>query len=373
MTDTRERQREAGTQLIDAAMRDGRPSGQRAKVKPHVSKSLVEFCANMKPRTPLIHGLLPRGMIYALTGRTGHGKTTISTLLQLCVATGTAFAGRRVVRGRVLVLCGENPEDYAWHMRAQLESFAMDAEELAENFRVVDIVVPVDELLPELHELASAVPFALVVVDTSAAFFMGLDENDNAQMRNHAVMLRSLTRLNGAPAVLVLCHPSKQATQENMMPRGGGAFLAEIDGNWELWKPEGEDVATMRASSKIRGVPPWEPLHFHIAPVMLKAIAFPDGTPLTTSVARHVDDAENDGRHAKFSEDQKLLLEKIWQKPGATQRDLALACGWSTGAGDPSTGRVSRVVKALRSQRLIDVELGKLVLTAGGKRALERA
>jgi len=43
--------------------------------------------------------------------------------------------------------------------------------------------------------------------------------------------MRSLTELQGGPTVLVLCHPTKNATADNLIPRGGGSFIAEIDGN----------------------------------------------------------------------------------------------------------------------------------------------
>jgi hypothetical protein len=69
--------------------------------------------------------------------------------------------------------------------------------------------------------------FALIVVDTSAAFFEGEDENSNAQQGAHARRVRDAR----GPCVLVACHPPKNAGDDNIQPRGGGAFLAEVDGN----------------------------------------------------------------------------------------------------------------------------------------------
>ena len=46
------------------------------------------------------------------------------------------------------------------------------------------------------------------------------------------VYSRTLTTLPGGPCVLVLCHPIKHVSEpEQLLPRGGGAFLAEVDGN----------------------------------------------------------------------------------------------------------------------------------------------
>ena len=72
---------------------------------------------------------------------------------------------------------------------------------------------------------------ALITVDTSAAYFEGDDENSNTQQMAHAVMLRSLTEMPGGPCVLIPCHLVKNATDDNLIPRGGGAFLFEVDGN----------------------------------------------------------------------------------------------------------------------------------------------
>jgi len=59
---------------------------------------------------------------------------------------------------------------------------------------------------------------ALVVVDTSAAYYEGDDENANVQMGIHARRLRALVGLPGEPCVLVACHPVKNATPDNMVP-----------------------------------------------------------------------------------------------------------------------------------------------------------
>lgn len=333
-------------------------------------KSLMAFLESIVPHEPLIRGMLPRGSIYAFTGRTGHGKTTIATLVQVCVAFGMDFAGANVNAGRVLVLCGENPEDYCWHLRGQLEALAIDPADADKRFFIVDQVQDVGALIPTLHEAGIDDPFALVVVDTSIAFFMGEDENDNAAMKSHASALRRLTLLPGRPAVLVLCHPSKYATPDNMQPRGGGAFLGELDGNWELWKPEGEDVATLRCGDKHRGISRFESVSFELTSVTLQTVRGPDNSPFTSSVAFPLSELEAEEREEKMADDQRRLLQAIADRPDGTQRDWALACGWASGMGQPNTGRVSRGVKALAAQKLIEQRLRKYHLTHHGKRAI---
>src|SRR3954452_23132989 len=79
----------------------------------------------------------------------------------------------------------------------------------------------------------------LVILDTSAAYFLGNEELSNTQMGAHARLLRRLTTLPGAPCVVVLCHPIKHVTDPTqLLPRGGGAFLAEVDGNLTIWRKD---------------------------------------------------------------------------------------------------------------------------------------
>jgi len=103
-------------------------------------------------------------------------------------------------------------------------------------------------------------PLDLVIVDTSAAYFLGADEISNTEMGKHARMLRALTGLPGSPYVLVLRHPIKHVLEPaQLLPRGGGAFLAEMDGNLTLCKHD--DVLVELHHGKIRG-PGFEPMMF---------------------------------------------------------------------------------------------------------------
>jgi hypothetical protein len=47
-----------------------------------------------------------------------------------------------------------------------------------------------------------------------------------------------LTTLPGGPCTLVLCHPTKRAADDDLLPRGGGAFIAELDGNVAVYKKD---------------------------------------------------------------------------------------------------------------------------------------
>ena len=100
-----------------------------------------------------------------------------------------------------------------------------------------------------------------IIVDSSAAYFLTEfdDENSNTQQGTHAKHMRELTKLKGNPCVLVLCHPTKNAGDDSLDPRGGYAFVCEMDGNLTVTL-DGQ-VATMHWQRKLRGQD-FAPLNF---------------------------------------------------------------------------------------------------------------
>jgi hypothetical protein len=109
------------------------------------------------------------------------------------------------------------------------QQFGLTPEDMDVYF--VPGVFKFSEIGQRIRDEVAADELALVVVDTSAAYFETDDENSNTQVGAHARRLRQLVQLEGGPTVLVCCHPAKHAADDNLIPRGGGAFLAEVDGN----------------------------------------------------------------------------------------------------------------------------------------------
>src|SRR5262249_18255816 len=105
----------------------------------------------------------------------------------------------------------------------------------------------------------------LVIVDTSAVFFEGKDINDNTQQIEHLKRLRELTKLPNAPCLLVLTHPIKNATDDQLIPYGGGAQLNEVDGNLTIRRQD--TTSEVHWLGKFRG-PDFAPVSFQLLSIV---------------------------------------------------------------------------------------------------------
>jgi hypothetical protein len=199
--------------------------------RPQVSfKSVAAFCAGYTPLSYTVEGIVRSASLYTTTAKTGAGKTGLNVVLALAVVTGREnILGREVTKGRVAYLAFENPDDV--RMRIMIACFLLniDLREIGYRLVILDTRQKPEEILAELRRLAQTEPFTLVVVDTLAAFFDGKDINDNVQGGEFMRRLRPFTQIPGLPSVMVSAHPIKNASEDSLLPYGGGEKGAERD------------------------------------------------------------------------------------------------------------------------------------------------
>jgi hypothetical protein len=232
---------------------------------PRIVLTLPEFLATLKPPDYLVDGLFQRGYFYSLTALTGAGKTAVALLLSVAVADPERrwkFGGHEVEHGRVVYITRENPDDVKGRLIGMASKLEFEPEELARSFLVVQDAANLEKEMERIRrEIEAFGDVALIIVDTSAAFFMGDAENDSTQMLNHARTQRRLTDLPGRPCVISLNHPIKgAASPEQLKPRGGGAYLNETDGNFTLWAHD-DKLSDLSWTGKLRG-PDFEKVTF---------------------------------------------------------------------------------------------------------------
>jgi hypothetical protein len=294
-------------------------------------QSTAEFVTNFVPPDYLIEGLVQRRFIYSMTGPTGEGKTAVALLIAFHIDRGQPLDSRDIDKGRVLFLAGENPDDVRMRWIKQLDDAGVEPKDVNVFFVPGSFAIS-DKVMRERIIKANEAngPFDLIIVDTSAAFFEGDEENNNIQMLAHAKMLRGLINLiGGNPAVIVTSHPVKNFSRENMLPRGGGAFLNEMDGNLTCMKVAGTMMTELHWQGKLRGV------DFNAIPFRLEAgksdkLKDSKGRQMWTVIAKPITTAERDTAEDTAQKQKMKLLVVMARMPGASLADLAQRCEWRT-------------------------------------------
>jgi AAA domain len=327
--------------------------------------SKAEFLRGFVPPDYLIDGMLQRRFIYSLTGQTGHAKTAIALRIAQLVDCGGLLDGHEVARGRVGYLVGENPDDVRMRM---IGDDAILGSAGNGNIILIPGTFDTDALL---HQIESLGELDLVIIDTSAAYFLGDDENSNAELGEHARKLRRLIGLPGGPCGLVLCHPIKHAADPTqLLPRGGGAFLAEIDGNLTAWKDD--RLITLHHSDKFRG-PGFEPVTFRIDKVMVEELKDSKGRMIPTVRAVAIsEDEEAQEVEASRADEDKVLLARFEGGRSMSIADLARALEWFLTDGRPYKSKVQRALKQLKAAGLMSSSRGKWDLTKKGETAARK-
>jgi hypothetical protein len=354
------------------------PSSQAAP-KPRLNsrnpllKTNAEFLSGFKPPDYLIYGLVQRGFIYSMTAPTGTGKTAVLLLLAAMVAQGKKLGDRDVEQGKVLFLAGENPDDVRMRWIKQAELMKFDHDKIDVVWR--DGRFNLAKWRPDLAQEAKILgPFALIIVDTAAAFFAGQEENSNVQLGDFARELRSLTQLDGTPTVIVSTHPTKNPDMDNLLPRGGGAFLAEIDGNFACRRISGNgNNVELVTHGKFRG-PEFSPISFSINAGTSDRLKDSKGRSIWTVTAQLLTAAERAKVDQSGEQREDDLLAAMADNPGASLATLAGKAGWPHGNdGQPNKKMAYKVMKVLLGKKLVKKNAGdRYELTKSGKEEAAR-
>jgi hypothetical protein len=271
----------------------------------------------------------------------------------------------------VLYFAGENPDDVRMRWIAMAEHMVFDLSDIDVHF--IDGVVSLDELEERIRrEVLDIGGVALIIIDTSAAYFLGDDENNNPAMGAYARRLRRFTTLEGGPTVLVNCHPVKNAAADNLIPRGGGAFLNEVDGN--LTCTRNDTLITVHWQGKFRGTD-FEPLTFETRAVTAAKLKDARGRSIYTVLAAQLSHRDASQKSAETRErDDKVLIYMLDAERPPSVAALAEHLGFMDSKGEPMKGKAYRIIERLKRERLITNERGEShSLTPKGTTAAKQA
>jgi hypothetical protein len=349
-----------------------KPNGE-AKPAPALVTAKA-FVAGFKSPEYAIDGLIRRGCLYSLTAPTGHGKTAVSLCLDVHLAIGNALDGRRAEQGNVVYFAAENPEDVKARMILMAERLQLDLTALPLYFveGSFDLNDWTDHIRREVEAIGGAIS---VTIDTGPAFQAACgfaDENDNMQALRFALKLREFTRLPGNPVVKVPTHPIKNATHDNLLPRGGSAFLNEMDGNLTLWAEAEREITELHWAGKLRG-PSFDPIVFALEKGTCDSLVDAKGRRIPSVWAYQADQRRAESAASRQREDEDALLLVMHNAPDRTISAWAEALGWvSRTSGEPLKGQVHKVLDRLKAEKLVAQKRGRWLLTGAGKKEAER-
>ncbi len=339
---------------------DERPEGE-------LFVNASDFISDITPPEWLVDGIIQRSYLYGLTAQTNHGKTALAAHIAVCVALGRSFGNQSCEPGHVLFLAGENPEDFKLRLRGAVQANGIKAIDIDGRITVMPCSGELITFVTKIKEFSELHPLALILVDTSVAYFSYRDENANVDARMHAQDLRMLIKSNGTPAVVALCHPIKNANQENLVPRGGSAFQFELDCNLTLWK-EGEVMELHH--NKLRG-PSFQPIQFRLAQCVLAGVLDSKGREVSTVVAEPISEANAAAEQDRQFNDSTSAIRAIDTLPKPSIAGIAEFCQWHYKDGRPDKSRAQRVVKILLAEKFAIKKLGRLKLTKKGRSEID--
>jgi len=180
-------------------------------------------CEASPARGYTIKGFIAPGDVACIFGAPGAGKSLIAPHLGYAVAQGRATFGMRAKAGGVFYVAAEDPHGMRGRIRALKDEYGD-----ADRFHLVEGVSNLlAEKSPDLLALVDAVKErrpALIVVDTLAMAFPGLEENDAKSMGRIVAVARTLARWGAA---VVLIHHDTKA--EGATPRGHSILNGALD------------------------------------------------------------------------------------------------------------------------------------------------
>jgi AAA domain len=273
------------------------------------------------------------------------------------VSLGRPIGDRRVEQGKVLYFAGENPGSVCHKRWVLIPRWTTSTSSSALS------------RFPGYRSASNGRwEFSLIVIDSSAAYFEGEDENSNTQAGAHARRLRSLCQMPGGPCVLVACHPVKNAADDNLLPRGGGAFLNEVDSNLTARKEE--SAVAVHWQGKFRW-PDFSDILFVCERSRINASrSLGRLIPTVIAYARGENAREEMAVTTRSQEDQ--LLINLAEMPQASRANLATALGWFMSDGKSYKQMATRTLKSLEKAKLVKEERDVYVLTPAGEKTLAR-
>lgn len=246
-----------------------------------------------------IKHILERGIVAALFGASGLGKSFVTISMACSIATGKEWLGHKTKPGKVLYIAGEGFHGvkrrvYGWRMEHDM----IDTDNLIVTSRVINFGSKEDLAL--LKSYLDTQEISLIIIDTLARATAGMDENSVQDMSPFMEHLGQLTRQYGC-STLVVHHTGKSSSQE---ARGSSAIKGAMDAEFRL---EQTQSGIMLCCNKMKDGDEFDPIRMKlISQTLPENFADEDGDLMTTATL-HPDDTEEVGYEKATLKEQFVI------------------------------------------------------------------
>jgi len=184
----------------------------------------------------VVKGYLPHNALACIYGPSGSYKSFLAISLACHVATGTPWAGQKVMQGAVVYVVGEGGIGVSRRIKAWEKVYNED-KPVTHLFRIDCPVHPASpeslaETLKAIQEIEAfcGMPVRLVILDTLARCFAGSDENTAKDM---GAFIQGCDMLKGKTdaSVLIIHHSGKD---QDKGARGSSALRAALDTEYRV-------------------------------------------------------------------------------------------------------------------------------------------
>lgn len=304
---------------------------------------------------------MAEGDVACIVGAPGVGKSLLGPRLGYAVAQGDDIFGMRVRQGGVLYVAAEDQHGMRGRVAALRREHG-EADDFALVAGVSDLLSKGSEHPKRLREAVKARRPSLIIIDTLAMAFPGLEENSAEGMGRVVAVARSLTKWGAA--VILIHHDTKDGQQH--LPRGHSLLNGALDVALHLSR--GEDGIVRAKLTKNRNGSTERDIAFTIATQTLGLDA--DGDSITAAVCHELDPGSAPDRNDHLPDGAKAALRilsdlagsegvEINRRVGVPKdrwRDVCIASGELSSADDRDGHKraFNRALKKLRDKRRVE-------------------
>lgn len=310
--------------------------------------SLADLINMPEPRWA-VEGLFERDSLTMIAGPPASCKSFLALDWILCMATGKKWQSRATTPARVLYVLGEGKASLlkrlsAWLEYHQIKSGTQQYKRLIENFRTtwdvpqLAVKVNVDNMLVQLE--AEDFKPEVIVIDTFARSFVGMDENSQQDM---GLWVEQADRLRQMGFTVIIVHHTAKNTEFGLKYRGSSALMGALDSAFTMQPDRDTSNCYVLECVKQKDHDEGKPLYFRKL-VISNNDPNNDGSMVLIPTVKVSKKAQE---NMPKEEEVKKLLDGLLADPNfgsdrARARELARLAGMSESAAQTKISRAKR-------------------------------